>query len=49
MIALIGVLLVGIAVRWSFVKTEVATAIRERFTAPTEQTSPAPADSLIQR
>ncbi len=44
MIALIAMLLIGIAVRWTFIKTEVGDALRERFTTPTEQT--APSDSL---
>ncbi len=44
MMALIAMLLVGIVVRWTFIKTEVGEALRERFTSPTEQT--APVDSL---
>ncbi len=41
MIALIGMLLVGIAVRWSWVKSEVTDAVRERFTPQTGQQAPA--------
>jgi len=37
MVALIAVLLIGIAVRWAWVSGEVKQAWRERFTAPTEQ------------
>ncbi len=36
MIALIVVLLIGIAVRWAWVSDEVAGAFRERFSAPTD-------------
>lgn len=36
MIALILMLLIGIAVRWAWVSGEVAGAFRERFSAPTE-------------
>lgn len=42
MLALAVLLLVGIIVRWAWVKDEVTEAVRERFTAPapasTEQT-----------
>jgi hypothetical protein len=34
MLALIVVLVVGIAVRWTWVSGEVSTAIQERFIAP---------------
>jgi hypothetical protein len=37
MVALIAMLLVGIAVRWTWVRDEVTDALRERFTAPTGQ------------
>jgi cytoskeletal protein RodZ len=53
MVALIVVLLIGIAVRWTWVSSEVAGAWRDRFTAPAEQVAPteqtapaASADSL---
>ncbi len=42
MLGLIVVLLIGIAVRWAWVKKEAADAFRERFTAPTEQTDSLP-------
>ncbi len=41
MIALIAMLLVGIAVRWAWVSSEVAGAFRERFSPPAELTAPA--------
>jgi hypothetical protein len=44
MVALIAMLLVCIAVRWTWVSSEIGNAFRERFTAPAHQT--APADSL---
>jgi hypothetical protein len=44
MVALIAMLLVGVAVRWAWVSDEVAGAWRDRFTEPTEQT-----DSLLSR
>ncbi|MDR2890830.1 MAG: hypothetical protein LBV18_04420 [Alistipes sp.] len=40
LLALIVLLLAGVITRWTFVKTEVAEAIRARFSTPTEQTSP---------
>jgi hypothetical protein len=40
MVALIIVLLIGIAIRWTWVSSEVAGAWRDRFTAPTEQVVP---------
>jgi hypothetical protein len=43
MLALIAMLLVGIAVRWTVLKTEVADAFRDRFSAPTGQVDSLPA------
>jgi hypothetical protein len=37
MIALIAMLLLGIAVRWSFIKSEVSSELQRRFSTPTEQ------------
>jgi Flp pilus assembly pilin Flp len=42
MIALIAVLMVGIAVRWTWVSGEIGGAFRDRFTAPTEQVDSLP-------
>jgi hypothetical protein len=42
MMALIVVLLIGVAVRWAWVSSEVASAFRERFAAPAEQTDSLP-------
>lgn len=43
MLALVLMLLAGIAMRWRWISSEVAGAFRERFTAPTEQTGGVPA------
>ncbi|MDR1671093.1 MAG: hypothetical protein LBR57_01065 [Alistipes sp.] len=37
MMALIALLLVGIALRWAWVSSEVSGAFRERFSAPSER------------
>ncbi len=42
MLALIVMLLIGIVVRWAWIKKEAGEAFRERFTAPTEQTDSLP-------
>jgi hypothetical protein len=41
MLALIAVLVIGIAVRWAWISSEISTALRERFSDPAEQTTPA--------
>jgi hypothetical protein len=42
MIALIAMLLLGIAVRWSFIKSELSGELQRRFSVPTEQTDSLP-------